>query len=699
MRVIFHLKLWVLFIAVLGWTHAANVPPDAFSAEKTEFDLDAKEWIGRGHASLSFRDATMTASEIRYRTAAGVAIARGNVIMQQGSQRLLADEITYDLGKRSIDVRNLRVGSDPIYVSGTHLFGSREELTVENAHATYREPGFWTPTITADRMTLYGQETIAVQRGRVGIGRFQPIPLPSFPIPVDQIFLRYLTVGAGYRASLGAFLELGVHVPVLRGVEAGIDTGFYTQRGILAGPSGEYTFSKGEHHVSGSLKSGFIHDNGDKLGDIIGIPIQEDRGFVHWSHRESFNRHFSLNADLNFWSDSDILRDFLPEQYFPLQQPDNFVEANYVNDAVVVGAFIRPNINRYFRVQERLPEIRATLLPRLISNPELGIYQRGHASFARLTEDEPLLGPTLKSDRLDAYFALARPFAPREWFVIRPIAGGEITHYSRVNPSADQGSYTRILGEFGIDAEMRASGTYAYKNKTWEVDGLRHLITPRLGYRYIPGADHGRSRIPPIDRRSFSTYLPPLGLGDRRNIDELGSGHLLRMEVDNTLQTRDPQYGSRDLIRLNLAADLRFDREDNASTLSDLHADLVLSPARWLNFSLYQRFSTQDQTLEELNTSVMVANSEWWSLRLGTHYLRHDIEEYVMDSRVRLNEVFEAFGRLHYDAPRSRFVQQTYGIRQTLDNLWVLQYGINLYEGRRRESSFGFVIELETVRF
>ncbi|MBP7142205.1 MAG: LPS-assembly protein LptD [Opitutaceae bacterium] len=699
MRVLFHLQLWVLFIAVLDGAPGANVPPEAFSAEKTEFDLDTREWIGRGNASLAVGDATLTASEIRFRTTTGVALARGNVILQQGAQRLLADEITYDLGKRSIDVRNLRVGSDPIYVSGDHLSGTKEDLTVENARATFREPGFWTPTITADRMTLHKLETISVQRGRVGIGQIQPIPLPGFPIPVDQAFLRYLTVGAGYRASLGAFFEIGVHVPVLRGVEAGIDTGFYTQRGLLAGPSGEYAFSKGEHQVSGSLKTGFIHDNGDKLSDVIGVPIQEDRGFVQWSHRESFNRNFSLNADLNFWSDSDILRDFLPDQYFPVQQPDNYVEANYVNDAVVVGAFIRPNLNRYFRVQERLPEIRATLLPRLVSTPELGIYQRGHASFVRLTEDEPLLGPGLRTDRLDAYFALSRPFSPRDWFAFRPVAGGEVTHYSRVNPGSDGGGYTRFLGELGIDAELRASGTYSYQNKAWKIDGLRHLVTPRLSYRYIPGADHGLGRIPPIDRSSFSTYLQPLGLGDRRNIDELGSAHALRMEIDNTLQTRDPVYGSRDLVRLNLAADLRFDRENDASTLSDLHADLVLSPARWLNFNLYQRYSTRDQTLEELNTSFIVANSEWWSLRLGTHYLRNDIEEYVMDSRIRLNEEFEAFARLHYDAPRSRFVQQTYGIRQTLDNLWVLQYGVNLYEGRRRESSFGFVIELETLRF
>jgi hypothetical protein len=44
-------------------------------------------------------------------------------------------------------------------------------------------------------------------------------------------------------------------------------------------------------------------------------------------------------------------------------------------------------------------------------------------------------------------------------------------------------------------------------------------------------------------------------------------------------------------------------------------------------------------------------------------------------------------------------VQQTFGIRQTLDRLWVLGYGVNFYEGRKREGSFGFVVQIESARF
>jgi hypothetical protein len=67
----------------------------------------------------------------------------------------------------------------------------------------------------------------------------------------------------------------------------------------------------------------------------------------------------------------------------------------------------------------------------------------------------------------------------------------------------------------------------------------------------------------------------------------------------------------------------------------------------------------------------------------------------VAEGTVRFNEVYEAFARMHYDSRQARFVQQTYGIHHTLDNLWVLSYGFNFYEGRRREGSFGFVVEVD----
>jgi len=101
------------------------------------------------------------------------------------------------------------------------------------------------------------------------------------------------------------------------------------------------------------------------------------------------------------------------------------------------------------------------------------------------------------------------------------------------------GGTGRALGEIGFDADLKMSATWEYENKLWHLDGIRHLITPTLSYRYIPNADKSAAWIPPIDRSTFTNYLPVLDLGDMRALDQLQSENVLRVGLNNTVQTRD----------------------------------------------------------------------------------------------------------------------------------------------------------------
>jgi LPS-assembly protein len=233
----------------------------------------------------------------------------------------------------------------------------------------------------------------------------------------------------------------------------------------------------------------------------------------------------------------------------------------------------------------------------------------------------------------------------------------------------------------------------------WKIDGLRHLITPRVGYRYIPEADRGRARIPAIDREVFSTYLLPLGLGAARNIDDLHAAHVVRLGFDNTLQTRDPVHGSRDLVLFNVANDFRLKRRPGERTASEVHAELSLMPASWLQLDAYQSVSPRNFTLREFNSGIKVHDGDAWSVRFANNYLRRELEDYLVDGRIRINEAFETLVRVHYDARRRRLNEQSYGIVQNLANTWLISYTVNLYSGRRRESGVGFNIQVDTVRF
>jgi LPS-assembly protein len=643
---------------------------------------------------LTYGDAVLEADELRYNPKTEIAIARGNARLTRGSQRLLATEIVYNLGNKTYSVTGMKLGEFPLYLSGSAVSGTFSEITIDNAVLTYHEPELTGPVLKADRLIYRPKQSFRAENARVGVGRFLPFRFITYEQDLNQPIFSFLDATVGYRGSLGAYAGIGTRLPVASGVQAGGDISLYTKRGFLIGPAARYQRGAGDQLYSGEIKTGYIHDYGERLTDILRQPIPKDRGYIEWTHRQRFSDTISLNGQFSYWSDSEITRDFRPQEFYPIQQPDTFLEAARTGENHIVSVFLRAQPNAYYRVQQRLPEVRFDLLPSALP---LGIYQQAQASAAALREDALYEGPTQRSDRLDAYYGLSRPINPRPWLNITPVAGARVTHYARATGGKDD--YTRTLGEIGADASARASGLYAYKNERWGIDGIRHLITPKLSYRYIPEANKGRAYIPPIDEQTFQTYLAPLGLGEQRAIDDLRATNTLRLALDNTFQTRDRSYGSRDLLRVNFAADFLPDPEPGEKDFSAIHTELAFTPITWLQFNLYQSVTPQDFTLREFNTGFTLRDGEVWSLYLGNHFLRRNIHEYVTEGRYRFNEAWGTYARLHFDARKDRFIEQSYGVIQNLDNLWSIRYGISVYNGQRRESKFGFNIEVRLVGF
>ncbi len=729
---------------------ATPAPPEA-TADRNVFDDATGDYALTGNARLSDGTLLLLADDIRYNLRTNVATATGRIQFTRGSIRLLADRLVYNRQDGTFTAENIRLGSHPYFVEGATASGTTNEITVLRARASYGEPGPWQPTVNADKIVFSPGQELRSENVTIGIGHTQPVPIPRFNQSLNAPFFGSGDLNGGFRRSLGVFAEAAVRAPVIPGVRLGADLGIYTQRGIMIGPSGRYAAPETPDRLHGYFRSGYINDHGTKGSDLLGRPVPEERAFAEWQHQQTLAPNLTVAAQLHWWKDSEVYRDFRSRYFFPLQEPDTFAEAVYSGQNYYVSLFTRLQPNRFHRVQERLPELRFDLLPHVVGP---GFVQRFEASAAVLREDSvadgtgtpfpiPAIGlglhfapsaqklqsggPDRRTTRLDAYYGLERPMPVTEWFTFTPVAGARVTRYSANRESrlssqtvfpafvpgigypagfvhyyaeeVSLGTYTRTLGEIGADAVLRTSGTFDYRNPQWKIDGLRHLLTPRLSYRYIPKADKGRAHIPQIDRFAFSTYLQPLGLGAARNIDELHETNTLRLSLDNILQTRDGTQGTRDLLALNLANDFRFVRRPGDRTASETHIELAAFPASWLQLDLYQSFAPQTFTLRELNSGITVRDGRFWSVRFGNNFLRNQLQDYLLDGRIRLNERLDVAARLHYDARRRRFNEQTYGLVQNLGNTWLISYNVSVYSGRRRESSFGFNVQIDTVRF
>jgi hypothetical protein len=205
-------------------------------------------------------------------------------------------------------------------------------------------------------------------------------------------------------------------------------------------------------------------------------------------------------------------------------------------------------------------------------------------------------------------------------------------------------------------------------------------------------------------------------LGDMRALDQLQAENVLRVGLNNTLQTRDKTYGSRDLLTFNIEDDVRFKPIPGETDFSDIFAELKMTPARWLELRVEDSVSSDGLSQRARDATITVREGEVWSAGFGVGYLSdkygsfflpglgnfpiEGLDTYHLESRVRLNEVYEAFVRGDFDYRTHIFVDQFYGISQRVSNTWVVEYALVFHNGPDKgDGGFGLNVTLNLIRF
>jgi LPS-assembly protein len=694
----------VLVLAcALAVSRLAAAPPalSDFYAENG-LDISEHETIAHGPAGLRDGATLFTADEIDYYPASDTIVAIGHVALTLGTERLLASHLVYHRRDGTLNAENVRAGTHPFYVSGVSAEGTKERIVIHTAQVTYNEPGKWRPTIKADQVIYSPHHFLRLGNSRVGVTGLPMVPLWHASTTINASALtNYLTFSGGYRSDLGATGTASLRIPINDEFRVGGDLSIFTARGVMAGPAVTNYGEAGDGStLFGSFQSGFIYDYGNLSGesDILGDNINRDRAFIAWKHQQQLTDTITLDGEFNWWSDSEVIRDFFPKQFYTVQEPDSYVESVDTGENYFASAFARFQPDSYEPVEERLPELRFDLLPTAIGD---GFYERFNSSAVSLLERPPGGGQELSSDRIDMFYGVSHPYAEGDWLTFTPVAGGRLTNYSNTVGAADPGGYTRALGEVGFDSQLLTSGVFNYENPGWDIDGLRHLLTPTLSYRYIPDADQGQPYIPLIDRQTFTPYLQPLELGDKSYVDNLDPENTLRLGLDNTLQTRDDSgYGSRDLVSFDVDEDLYFKRQPGNDDFSAMETDLDLTPTKWLTFTEQDIFSPTTLTAKEVETGVLLNDGDAWSIHLGNDFLRHENDDYIAELRVRLNEMYSLHLVSEYDDRLHLFPQQSVALEENLVNTWAIRYVVTLSAGPNDNTGhFGFNVNLDLIKF
>ena len=126
----------------------------------------------------------------------------------------------------------------------------------------------------------------------------------------SEASLANTVLAGGYRHNLGAYGDAAMYIPVVPGFSLGPDLGIYSSRGVMLGPVANYDITSGDDTAVGYLKSGYIHDFGVKDLDVLGTTVGDNRACAEWQHSQQVTPDLSLSADVNWSTDSEVVRDF-----------------------------------------------------------------------------------------------------------------------------------------------------------------------------------------------------------------------------------------------------------------------------------------------------------------------------------------------------------------------------------------------------
>ena len=681
--------------------------PELSSIEPLQFDEDSQRLVARGDARLEFDDTRIQADRITYYQDYMLADANGNVTITQEGQRLLADRISFDVSGNVFSVDKLRTGKWPYYISGLSGGGTIEDSTVEESKLYYGNPGPFSLNINAKKVQYTSDnlgQSISLDGATLRLGDMPFFYLPSYSHRLGEN-IGMVDFNIGSDSSLGQYLQTTTLFPLNSWLRVGANIDYYSERGILAGPTSQYVYHSPTQSIRGALTTGYINDKGDASElkfDNLNRPIEQNRGFAEWRHKHTQGERFAATASLSYWEDSEVTRDFRDDIFNENQRPDTFFEAAYSGENFILSAFSRFRPNDFQLIQERLPEIRFDLLPSEIL--DTGIYHRTSASYVQLRENFdgniPLPDIEKKSERVDLTYRVERLFNLKDWLTLTPLAGARLSNYSdqKINDLAVKKKYSREIFELGFDLQARAYASYPTINETWGVDGLRHIVRPVARYRYYSDPDD-INEIAAIDRKVFDLNRPLLDLSDLRNIDDISDTHLVRLGVETLFQTRAKDYGSRNMAALNLYQDILFKKNlgsdrPKQDTFNATWVELVLSPAPWLKFDLASRFHTERLALQELRTRTALKSGGVWELGLSTDLLNEHINQYRLDFIYRINERHDFLTDLNFDAEKGDIIRARLGVRTRVGSTWELLYALTFRENARRESDFSFDIQM-----
>ncbi|MCK5803918.1 MAG: LPS assembly protein LptD [Lentisphaeria bacterium] len=595
--------LGVFLLCVVGVSRAQSlsaVPEIPLEVTAPVYVFDPESHVGRAKIDperaydevrntvrVVYEDVILLGEEMEVNFQTGDISAKGHVVLTRGDSEWRGESVVGNFYKKHYMCGEFQAKTGVWYGGGDSAAHQQNGnvvvkggtlSTCDRSHPHYH--------ISARKVVHYGNGKF---RAYNAVAKLGPVPIFYWPVLFGDTNADAgnIEIKPGYSSDWGAFLLLGRHWNIGSIGRTKLMLELRTKRGIavgnrtkLRGDSWETDFLAYGMH---DLDTPETTDNFNRRFDTV-----DDRYRVRLYHRQDLAEGLTLRARLDALSDVDMLEDWFKREYRENAQSVSYADVTYDRERYSLSLSVRPRVNDFYTVSERLPEVRLEMprqslggLPVFYeSSTTAGYYSTAWRDFdlADQALGAPLDADDYRSWRVDTLHSLYGQIQLFDGMVnLIPRGSIRLTHYSESNEGeltdallarlvehdesdygfypisgsslidydSDGGGLTRLAGELGLEASTKLYRVWENtRSPLFDLDGVRHVLRPYVNYTYLPEPSEDKENILFFDE-----------------VDRISEHHFVRLGASQSLQTRR-KGRVYTFARMQSYADFHFKRQE-----------------------------------------------------------------------------------------------------------------------------------------
>ncbi len=464
-----------------------------YSANKIQYEISKNKITLRGNSTVEYKSMTLKADTIYFFTEKEILLAEGNIDFASESNDFSGKKLLYDLNSQKAILYNARAPIEKGEVSGdTILYEDEKYLYGENTSFTTCKKINPHYSIKSKKMKVIKNNKIVVSPLIFYIGHVPVFYLPSYFIPIpEKRKSGFLQPQISNNKVDGISYTQPFFLVLNRFSDLTYTFKYMSKRGLKQTAEIRYKTQNG----SGNLEGEYLDDN---------ISNRERWQFTGTANHLFKPSNIKLSFKANFFSDQNYFSDFGENIYDRTRnQASSYLvlEKNFSNNIYTklktshFQSWQNTESGYTEEVKDSLPQFNAILystqiLPKLyISANSVTENLYINNSFKQISFQNDI--DLTYKHTLFKHFQFTENLTNNlDYYKL------ESTQMKRWIPNFNLSSYFKIYGYFNI-LNIGAS------------DKIKHIITPRISYNYIPDLTQQKfknNNLNPINESSTLNY-------------------------------------------------------------------------------------------------------------------------------------------------------------------------------------------------